>query len=124
MSFNLIRPLNQAVLIMYIFTQGLSFKQVIYVMVPIYCLLEIGRSVSFVTLRELNSNQLIRCCSVLLLLTIFITTSFYYSMLNNMQMFYMNSQSKSYFQNLLKQFDMVDEGLLVFKSLDVGRPKA
>ena len=54
MSFALVRPLNQAVLILYILTQGLTFKQVFYLMLPIYAILEIGRSLSFIALHSLD----------------------------------------------------------------------
>ena len=84
MSFNLIRPLNQAVLVMYVFTQGLTFRQNFFVMLPIYALLEIGRSVSFVTLRSLDAIQLMRCCGVLLLVVNIIATSAYLTTINKM----------------------------------------
>ena len=84
MSFNLIRPLNQAVLVLYIFTQGLTFRQNLFVMLPVYVLLEVGRSVSFVTLHSLDALQLMRCCGVLLLVINIIATSVYLTTINTM----------------------------------------
>ena len=115
MSFNLIRPLNQAVLVMYVFTQGLTFRQNFFVMLPIYALLEIGRSVSFVTLRSLDAIQLMRCCGVLLLVVNIIATSAYLTTINKMQQFYTINQCIVHHKNLEKIYDKLDEGILIYR---------
>ena len=76
MSFSLVRLLNQAVLIFYIFTQGLTFRQTIFVMIPVYAIIEVSRSISYVMHRELHTILLVRCFGIIQLASILIAMSY------------------------------------------------
>ena len=55
----LLRPTHWAIYIFFIFTQGLTFKQTVSVMLPVYFLQQIGRSVYFVVQHDLDSLSLV-----------------------------------------------------------------
>ena len=64
----------------FIFTQGLSFKQIVWILLPVYFMQEIGRSVYFVVLHDLDNLKLVSQCnmivfvSLMTLLAVYLTT--------------------------------------------------
>ena len=107
--------LNLSILVLFVFTQGLSFKQSNYFVIPIYCVTEVCRSVAFLKKQDLESKHLIKSGSVLFLITIIIVLSNYFVNFNQMQQFYCTDQAKKRYLNLSSLFDKFDEGLLLYK---------
>lgn len=112
---NLQRSLNLSLLVLFIFTQGLSFKVSNYFLIPVYCVTEVSRSVAFLNNQDLENYHLMKCCSILFMTTMILVMSNYVVTFSQMQQFYSTDQAKKRYLNLSSLFDKFDEGLLLYK---------
>ena len=113
---SVVRPLHWAVMILYVFTQGLTFKSAAFVILPIYCLQEAARSVYFVMLYEMDGVTLVPRGSVILFVGLITLMCLYLRTLREMQLFLSNRNMVVCNKNMANLFDKLDEeGLFVYQ---------
>ena len=111
-----VRPLHWAVMILYVFTQGLTFKCAAFVILPIYCLEEVARSAYFAQLYDLNGLTLVPRYSVIFFVGLITFMCLYLRTLREMQLFLSNRNMVVCNKNMANLFDKLDEeGLFVYK---------
>lgn len=119
-----VRPLHWAVMILYVFTQGLTLKLSTFVILPIYCLQEMARSAYFAKLYDLDGLTLVPRCSVILFVGLITLMCLYLRTLREMQLFLSNRNMAVCNKNMANLFDKLDEeGLFVYQLEDPTDPK-
>ena len=120
-----VRPLHWAVMILYVFTQGLTFKCAAFVILPIYCLEEIARLAYFAKLHDLDGLTLVPQCSVIVFVGLITLMCLYLRTLREMQLFLSNRNMVVCKKNMANLFDKLDEeGLFVYQlDMNHSNPK-
>ena len=114
----LVRPMHSAVLILYVFTQGLSFKQTAFIMLPVYCLQEVASTVYFTYVHEQlddYARTLLPRFSVILFVGLITLMCAYLNTLRQMQLFFSNRNMLAFNKNMANLFDkLYEEGIFVY----------